>query len=217
MDNVLSYIIVPYIRVERCLKLVEVFDELLWRGMKGRRARVDRDHFITDKKKMMKCIEWEVIDLGDCMCVCCRLGYLEAVRLLLKRVNPDDGYNTAIRRASTYGHVEVVRMLLKDGRFDPSVFNNRAIRWASTRGHVEVVRELMKDERVDPSDDGNMAIIWASEYGYVGIVKELMKDDRVDPSDRNNYAIKWAWKHGYLNTVKELQKDDRVVLDTLRL
>ena len=94
--------------------------------------------------------------------------------------------------ASMNGHLEVVRVLLKDSRVDPSADNNQAIQFASENGHLEVVRELLKDSRVDPSANNNYAIQDASENGHLEVVRELLKDSRVDPSADNNWAIREA-------------------------
>ena len=56
--------------------------------------------------------------------------------------------NYAIRQASMNGHIEIVRLLLKDGRVDPSDLNNWAIREASIYGHTDIVKLLLDDPRV---------------------------------------------------------------------
>ncbi len=75
-------------------------------------------------------------------------GRTETVRELLKVADPSYCYNHAIRSASEYGHIDVVRELLNDPRVDPSVLENRAIFLAAYGGHKEVVSELLKDVRV---------------------------------------------------------------------
>ena len=62
--------------------------------------------------------------------------------------DPSCGSNWAIRYASEYGHLEVVKVLLADERVDPSVYDNLAIKWADAHGHLEIVKELLKDKRV---------------------------------------------------------------------
>jgi ankyrin repeat protein len=42
-------------------------------------------------------------------------------------------------------HLEIVELLLKDKRVDPSDNNNYLIRWASINGHLEIVELLLKD------------------------------------------------------------------------
>jgi ankyrin repeat protein len=78
----------------------------------------------------------------------CRDGKLDQVVELLKRVDPSRRDNAAIRWASFHGHVEMVKLLLKQERVDPGAKDNDAIQWASIGGHVEVVRLLLQDKRV---------------------------------------------------------------------
>ena len=74
---------------------------------------------------------------------------LKEVQELLKLgVDPSEDNNIAIKRASNDGHLEVVKLLLKDPRVDPSAQDNCAIRWASDDEHLEVVELLLKDPRV---------------------------------------------------------------------
>jgi len=49
------------------------------------------------------------------------------------------------------GHVELVELLLRDERVDPSADSQGAVRWASEYGHLAVVERLLRDARVDPS------------------------------------------------------------------
>jgi ankyrin repeat protein len=81
--------------------------------------------------------------------------------------------------ASANGHKEVVELLLKDRRVNPSVDNNFAIRRASYYGHKEIVEILLKDNRVDPSDMGNEAMWHAQWNSNYEIADLLLKDNRV--------------------------------------
>nr|QBK91392.1 MAG: ankyrin repeat protein [Pithovirus LCPAC302] len=107
-------------------------------------------------------------------------------------------------------HLEVLKILLDDGRVDPSAHDNFAIRLASGNGYTEMVKLLLKDSRVDPSADNNEAIEKASENGYVEVVKLLLKDLRVDPSANNNKSIFTANLQRHKDVVKLLLDDPRV-------
>jgi ankyrin repeat protein len=128
--------------------------------------------------------------------------------LILDHTNPafekrlNERLESAIRFASGYGNVEVVKLLLNDPRVDPSAHDNYAIRWASRNGHVEVVKLLLNDPRVDPSADNNCAIRWASRNGHVEVVKLLLNYPRVDPSAYNNDAMRCAPENGHAEVVK---------------
>ena len=43
----------------------------------------------------------------------------------------------------------MIKLLLDDGRIDPSINNNFAIRIASSNGHFNIVKLLLNDTRVD--------------------------------------------------------------------
>ena len=114
------------------------------------------------------------------------------------------------KSAITNGNTEAVRLLLADGRVDPSARGNSAIRWASSKGHTEIVGLLLADGRVDPSARGNEAIRWASWNGHTETVRLLLANGRVDPSANDNYAIKSASSNGHTDIVGLLLADGRV-------
>jgi hypothetical protein len=68
--------------------------------------------------------------------------------MLLNRVVPPADI---LAIAVYYGHKEIVEMLLKDNRVDPSADGSCALRNASLNGHKEIVEILLKDNRVDSS------------------------------------------------------------------
>ena len=78
----------------------------------------------------------------------CEIGKTDIVKSLLPHIDPSAHNNYAIRLASRFGHLEIVKILLQDSRVDPSAFNNYAIQWASENGHLEVVKFLLQDSRV---------------------------------------------------------------------
>lgn len=59
--------------------------------------------------------------------------------------------SNSFRVACQQGHEEVVRLLLIDGRSDPSDRDNGPLTGAVSNGHARVVRALLEDGRVDPS------------------------------------------------------------------
>ena len=124
--------------------------------------------------------------------------------------DPSFQRNEAIKWATFYGFVDIVKLLLQDKRVDPSAENNYSIRRASELGHIVVVKLLLQDKRVDPSFKGNYAIINASANGRTDIVKLLLQDNRVDPSAKSNSAIIHASANGRTDVVKLLLQDERV-------
>jgi ankyrin repeat protein len=105
---------------------------------------------------------------------------------------------------------DVIEILAKDQRIDPSADDNSAIREASGNGHTEVVELLLNDPRVDPSASDNDAIRWASGEGQTAVVELLLNDPRVDPSANVNEAIRWASGNGRTAVVELLLNDPRV-------
>ncbi|KAI8892337.1 hypothetical protein BC833DRAFT_612022 [Globomyces pollinis-pini] len=102
------------------------------------------------------------------------------------------------------------KVLLEDGRSDPSANDNSAIKIASDDGHTEIVKMLLNDERVDPSADDNYAIGSVPIFGHTEIVRMLLQDERVDPSAYDNLAIRFASERGHTDIVRMLLKDERV-------
>ena len=140
-----------------------------------------------------------------------KYGLVDEVKRLLNKgidLKPNDNY--AMGLASENGHTEVIKLLLQDGRIDPSGNDNYYIRMASQNGHTDIVKLLLQDKRVDPSDYNNSAIRGASINGHTDIVKLLLQDKRVDPSLIGNYAIRGASINGHTDVVKLLLQDERV-------
>jgi hypothetical protein len=67
-----------------------------------------------------------------------------------KRYNTGDKdtSNAAIRIAARNGYINIVRLLMKDPRVDPSAANNFALNWSYYGGHKDVAMLLLTDKRV---------------------------------------------------------------------
>ncbi|KAJ3270991.1 hypothetical protein HDV01_007141 [Terramyces sp. JEL0728] len=75
-------------------------------------------------------------------------GNAESVKYLIDKCNPGDNDNYAIINASKNGHLEIVKVLLKDSRVDPTVMNNLPLKLAQDNFYLDIVDLLMKDQRV---------------------------------------------------------------------
>ncbi|KKK52658.1 hypothetical protein LCGC14_3102700, partial [marine sediment metagenome] len=95
----------------------------------------------------------------------------------------------AFQYACRHRYTEIVKLLLADGRVDPTADNNWAFRLSSKKGHTDVVRLLLEDGRADPTSDNNLAIQLSCKNGHTDVVKLLLADGRADPSASNN---KWG-------------------------
>ncbi|MCH9717720.1 MAG: ankyrin repeat domain-containing protein [Gammaproteobacteria bacterium] len=110
----------------------------------------------------------------------------------------------AIVAASENGHADVLNVLLKDPRVDPSDPYAMAVCLASEHGHTNVLKVLLNDPRFDPGLMNNRAIIRASENGHLQVVRLLLSDLRVNPADIDNLAINVAAENGHAEVVSVL-------------
>ena len=140
---------------------------------------------------------------------------LKTVKCLLRL--GADANDFALRRASEYGHLEVVRCLL-DADADVHAENDKALRWASNYGHLEVVRCLL-DAGADVHAENDLALRLASFEGHLEVVRCLL-DAGADVHAYSDQALRWASKNGYLEVVRRLldagadvhARDDRALI-----
>lgn len=135
----------------------------------------------------------------------------------IKSFIQDPDSNTSLYRiiaehSAKGGHINIIRLLLAQPRFDHSDPENCMIDYACWYGHVDLVKLLLEDAREDPSRVHNYAIKAAAEGGNVQIIQMLLEDERVDPSDDGNSAICLAIERGNYEAVDTLSDDPRVDL-----
>jgi len=89
------------------------------------------------------------------------------------------GGGTALHSASSAGHLQIVRSLLRHG-VGVDVRNQRGctpLQFASEEGHVDVVKCLL-DHGADVNsqeDNHNAPLNWAAYYGHVDVVRVLLE------------------------------------------
>ena len=112
------------------------------------------------------------------------------VRTLLNRIKNRrlDGAEL-IMIAAGNDNPEMLDLLLRDGRADPTESNSIAIVRASETGNAGIMQMLLRDGRADPSTVSNAAINIAAREGHDDAVRLLLNDPRVDPTDRDNEAV----------------------------
>ena len=144
-------------------------------------------------------------------------GFTEVVKILLEcndaKINVTIDNNYAIRKASSEGHIELVKLLLQYEKVDPTADYNYAIRKASCRGFSEIVELLLQCEKVDPmwgSADIKSAFSETLWRGNITIIKLLLNSGKVDPVADSNYAIREASRYGFTGIVKLLLQCDKV-------
>lgn len=124
----------------------------------------------------------------------------------------------SLSAASREGFTDVVELVLKDERVDPSASNNQAIILASENGRSKIVDLLLNAKNFIP---GGNAIYSASASGNVEILKKLLEYKKEDPSGNgniltfdpaanNNSAIIRASDLGFDQVIKILLSDPRV-------
>ncbi len=123
-------------------------------------------------------------------------GHTETVELLIPRIQSAQGVlnngfvdfsrpatpdvrvasqslNKALKNASEYGRVGVVKLLLAVDGVDPNASLGYPIGYASKNGHVEVVRVLLAHPNIMPELDGNYALKYAVTGKHIEVVKLL--------------------------------------------
>ncbi len=92
-----------------------------------------------------------------------------------------------LTHVSEFGKNDMLKILLNDERFDPSIFNNNALLIAVVKNNFETVKLLLSDHRVDPTDKFNYAIRTAANQNE-SIFNLLWNDSRVFNSLKKNNA-----------------------------
>ena len=98
-------------------------------------------------------------------------GHLDVDKELLNHPRSPDCDHYALGLASFFGHVEIVKVLLKDREYPDHVWRY-AIEWASKKGHAEVVQELLNHPI--PSAYDHEALELARRFRQLDVIKVLM-------------------------------------------
>ncbi|MFM2200354.1 MAG: hypothetical protein RL769_409 [Pseudomonadota bacterium] len=119
---------------------------------------------------------------------------------------------TALMIASQYGHLEVVKELIKGGANVNLATNagQSVLMLALINGKLEIAKKLIEAvENVNHEDVyGITALMIASRSGYSEVVKELIKKNaEINTKDKSGYtALIVASQYGHFEVVKELIK-----------
>ena len=93
-------------------------------------------------------------------------------RLLLDtRINLQE-YDDIIYDACCFGHINILKVLLEDGRADPGALGNVSLARASENGNLDIVMLLLADCRVQV---GERAMYAAVVNGHIHILKLLVQ------------------------------------------
>ena len=126
--------------------------------------------------------------------------------------------NYALILASSYGHLEVVKYLIKKLNFtleDIRNVDNFAFGYASYYGHLEVVKYLIDKGLTleDIKSRDNYALRLASENGHLEVVKFLVNKGLTleDIRSQDNFAFRYASSNGHLEVVKYLEEQIKIL------
>jgi hypothetical protein len=121
------------------------------------------------------------------------------------------------------GIKELVKILLKDGRVNPTLtygIPDFPLIIACHHGYTEIIKMLLEDDRVNPSANGpynnpDFPLRLMCQDGNTEIVKLLLKDNRVNPCAIGNdgkpdYPLRISCKNGYTDIVKLLLATGKV-------
>ena len=132
--------------------------------------------------------------------------------------DPSELSQFPIEYACGKGHIEIVRLLLKDPRVDPGAHHNSAICHAVYSEYPDIVRLLLTYETVDPTIQDNLVLTYAIQHGYIDIFRDLYGRQQVY-SSLNNPSIllvflKTACSKGHTAIFQLLLTDSRLELIT---
>jgi len=132
----------------------------------------------------------------------CEDGKVEDVVRLLQNSqininwqNQNDDLRTPLNIACQKGHLDIVKLLLKDEKIEVDKATNYGatpFNSACYNGHLEIVKLLLNDERVDvnkAANDGWTSLWSACVHGHIEIVKLLLNDQRVDVNKAGNVGF----------------------------
>jgi ankyrin repeat protein len=135
-------------------------------------------------------------------------GNLEAVKYLVEECEADvhardfGGSNAALRYASYYGHLAIVKYLVLKGA-DVNADDDAALRYASTNGHLEVVRYLVEKCGAHMHAENDYALRWSSTNGHLEVVRWLVECG-ADVHADDEGALREASMNGHVEVVKYL-------------
>jgi len=94
---------------------------------------------------------------------------------LIELSEPDHSLQDVFNKSCEIGNVDIVELLLDDGRVDPSANNNESLLKTLKRKQDKVAIMLLNDPRVDSSIDKTKILMSASAYGCIDTCKTIIK------------------------------------------
>ena len=114
----------------------------------------------------------------------------------------DEPWNEALRLASVYGHLKVVKYLIENRIVDVHTSDDEALISASLSGHLDVVKYLVENGADVHAEDDD-SLIYAGSRGHLEIVKYLLEHG-ADIHAEGEHAVRFASENGHFEVVKYL-------------
>ena len=125
---------------------------------------------------------------------------------------------TPLHVAAGEGHLEVVKMLLTEFNFSPTMTTGRggmAVHFAAAAGKFEVLSFLLQHTPVTVRDKGRQSILhYAVRSGQTNSVQLILKSDKslLDSRDKQfRSPLHWAVLHSHVEIVKILIKEGATI------
>ena len=123
---------------------------------------------------------------------------------------------TPLSIAAEHGHLDVVKLLVKEGGADveseDKCLRKTPLSWAAAPGHLEVVEFLVEEGGADVETNGGFTpLIVAAMYGHLEMAKFLVQRGGADIESKDLYVgrtpLIWAAESGELEVAKFLVEE----------
>lgn len=118
------------------------------------------------------------MDNNNALSYALRKSHFEIVIILLKHITNTISEDI-VKEIFLTDNDEIIKNLIHNSYFDPSIMDNCAIIWASRKGYDDIVEFLLKDKRTNPTIGNNICIFFASENYKLTTLFLLLNDKRI--------------------------------------
>ena len=157
MDNIISYVITPYLHIERWIKLIPIFGELIWRGIKDLSISYYYDEYSVFRNVSDETMKRLVVD---------------------NVISADVIFTTATGQ----NRINLIKYLLSNySGIITTHYIECALHSASYRKYYEMTKILLSNYETDYDDDCLInALCNALNNKKLKTIKLLLNDGRVD-------------------------------------
>jgi hypothetical protein len=120
-------------------------------------------------------------------------GHRDTVHFLLRlrHVHPEADESAVIEMCLDR-EAAILKMLLEDGRADPSARDNVALLYCASEARQEQLQLLLEDNRVDPNARDGLGVQLACRHGYYQVYRLFEGHPEVDLTLRDGAALREA-------------------------